>query len=153
MSIEDCIKAYILADKLLCPKQFRQDIVTHFYRAAERRQITLKHVESIVDSGLTESDLMDAAIAELANAVKGDWAAFGKDEAWRTILAADTGLTLRVLAALRTSWSQAAGSGGSVSPRAGARAGTSKDASGSGPVKKRKTNHSILPPYAHLPHA
>lgn len=143
MSIEDCIKAYILADKLICPRQYLLDIVTHFYNAAERRQITLKQVQSIVDSGLTESDLMDAAIVELANAVKADWPAFEKDEAWRTILAADAGLTLRVLAGLRTSWTRDAGGGGASSKTARARTGASTNASGSGREKKRKAGASL----------
>lgn len=112
MTIEDCIKAYILADKLVCPRPFLADIVAAFYEATESRQITLKHVANIVDSRLTESVLMDAAIVELANAVKGDWAAFEKDEKWQKILAADAGLTMRILAALRSSWTQVAGGGG-----------------------------------------
>lgn len=89
---------------------------------------------------------MDAAIVELANAVKGDWPTFEKDEAWRRILAADAGLTLRVLAALRTSWTQVPGG-------RGARTGTSKDASGNGRERKRKNTTawtvdgvSVLPP-------
>lgn len=110
MTIEDCIKAFILADKLVCPRQLLSEIAAAFYNAAESTRITLKHLEVIVESGLTDSELMDAAIVELANAVGGNWEAFEKDETWQKILAADAGLTLRVLSALRSSWTQSADS-------------------------------------------
>ncbi|ETN42573.1 uncharacterized protein HMPREF1541_01730 [Cyphellophora europaea CBS 101466] len=107
MTVDECIQAYILAHKLSYDStpQLQELIIQTLNGAANKEAITLKQVQKVVNSDLAESDLMDAVIVGLANAADKNWEVMSKDETWHGILSADAGLTLRVLAALRTSWS------------------------------------------------
>lgn len=108
LSLRKALIAYVLADKLMAPKELEEQLLKAFMAATQRNngdEVDLELVGCIKDCGLTDSALMDIAIVELAANCKADWETFGMSQVgWFRILSDSPALTMRVMTALRTSW-------------------------------------------------
>jgi hypothetical protein len=98
------IKAYTLTDKLMVSDYDIQDKIVERFIAASF-PITLKHLLTIADNGLSASPLMTAAIKKFSSSVTRDWVKFRKEgEVWAQLLGLEPSLTMRLLEELRTQW-------------------------------------------------
>jgi hypothetical protein len=109
-TLEECIKAYILADKLMIQGGMQAEVVSAMLTAKDKDEIELRHVLMVVDCGLVESEMMSVVIKLLAKACKGDWKRLSGDgdgekaHEWMDLLGKEPGLTMRVLESLKGAW-------------------------------------------------
>ena len=112
LTVMECINTYMLADKLMMVTElFGDNVLLALVDAAQNRRekVTMEHMLVLLESGLTESRLMDLAIQWFAKTVvEDDWEEQPNGEEWVRLLGAEAAVTVKVLGALKKKWQVAA---------------------------------------------